>query len=54
MSFWRAAGLNYVRYSQLCAMAVRRGLKPEAQAEAMKRDVTTIKAIKWKDGKAYH
>ena len=43
---------SYVRFSQLCAQAVRSGLKRDLQAEAEKRNAYTIKHIPWKDGKA--
>lgn len=45
-------GFSYVRFSQLCAQAVRSGLKRDLQAEAEKRNAFTIKHIEWKDGKA--
>ena len=31
MSFWRAAGLNYVQYSNIAARAVRAALKKDLQ-----------------------
>lgn len=49
--FWRVAGLNYIQYSRICAQAVRRALKPELKAEAMKRDTSIIKVTPWKEGK---
>ncbi|ESO03305.1 hypothetical protein HELRODRAFT_80278 [Helobdella robusta] len=51
MSGWRQAGLNYIQFSRICARIVRRCLKPEQQAEAMKRDEGLIRAIHWRDGK---
>jgi len=50
--FWRQAGLNYIRFSQIAAQALRKSLKPEFQSEAAKREGTTVKVTKWKDGKA--
>jgi F-type H+-transporting ATPase subunit epsilon len=52
MSAWRQAGLNYINYSSVCARIVRRCLKPEFRAEAMKRDEGFIRPVQWKDGKA--
>ncbi|PAA56364.1 hypothetical protein BOX15_Mlig008002g1, partial [Macrostomum lignano] len=51
MPAWRDAGINYIRYSALCAKVVRHCLKPELQREAMKREGSTVKAFLWKDGK---
>jgi hypothetical protein len=33
MSFWRAAGLNYVQYSNIAARAVRAALKKDLQVK---------------------
>ncbi|XP_046433695.1 protein stunted isoform X1 [Neodiprion pinetum] len=52
MSAWRQAGLNYINYSQIAAKLVRRALKPNFQADALKRDDSTVKFTQWKDGKA--
>jgi len=52
MTFWRAAGLNYVQYSAIAARTVRKALKDGLQADAGKRDVTAIKFVKWENGKA--
>ncbi|GLV32100.1 stunted [Carabus blaptoides fortunei] len=52
MSAWRAAGLNYVNYSNIAARLLRRALKPELRAEAAKREDSFIKFTPWKDGKA--
>ncbi|VVC45333.1 Hypothetical protein CINCED_3A005611 [Cinara cedri] len=51
MSYWRAAGLNYVTYSNIAAKIVRRVLKPELQANAIKRDETHVKFTPWIKGK---
>ncbi|KAK9404853.1 ATP synthase subunit epsilon mitochondrial [Crotalus adamanteus] len=29
VAYWRQAGLSYIRYSQICAKAVRAALKPQ-------------------------
>ncbi|XP_065351172.1 protein stunted-like isoform X1 [Cloeon dipterum] len=52
MTFWRQAGLNYVKYSSIAARVVRQSLKPEHRAEALKREESHIKFTPWKDGKA--
>ena len=51
MSFWRAAGLNYVQYSNIAARVVRQALKGEARDAAVKRDIVSIKFQKWEQGK---
>ncbi|GLH01761.1 Protein stunted [Gryllus bimaculatus] len=51
MSAWRAAGLNYVQYSNIAAKLLRRALKPDLRAEAAKRNETSIRFTPWKDGK---
>ncbi|KAJ2720456.1 hypothetical protein GGI07_004602 [Coemansia sp. Benny D115] len=53
MSFaWRAAGLNYLQYSNIAARALRRVAKPELKAEIAKREGNSIKFAKWDSGKA--
>merc|ERR1712223_402070 len=52
MTFWRAAGLNYIQYSAIAARVVRKALKEQLQADAAKRDITGIKFVKWEGGKA--
>ncbi|KAL3284882.1 hypothetical protein HHI36_019019 [Cryptolaemus montrouzieri] len=51
MSAWRAAGLNYINYSNIAAKILRQALKTDVRAEAAKRDSTTVKITKWVDGK---
>ncbi|EFA01307.2 ATP synthase subunit epsilon, mitochondrial [Tribolium castaneum] len=51
MSAWRAAGLNYINFSNIAARLLRRALKPEFRAEAAKRDESHIRITKWADGK---
>jgi len=51
MTFWRAAGLNYINYSSIAARVVRKALKPEFRAEATKRSEGAVKITPWKDGK---
>jgi len=51
MSFWRAAGLNYVQYSSICAKTVRAAMKPALAEAASKRDLSYIKKVTWAEGK---
>lgn len=51
MSAWRAAGLNYIQYSNIAARLLRRALKPEFRAEAARREESSVKFTPWKDGK---
>nr|XP_018897558.1 PREDICTED: ATP synthase subunit epsilon, mitochondrial-like isoform X1 [Bemisia tabaci] len=51
MTAWRAAGLNYIQYSNIAAKIVRRVLKPEFKADAAKREDSHVKFTAWKDGK---
>jgi len=49
---WRTVGINYIRYSELAAKALRDSLKPHLKIEAQKREGSTIRFTRWKDGKA--
>ncbi|XP_058840315.1 protein stunted-like isoform X1 [Topomyia yanbarensis] len=51
MSAWRAAGLNYINYSNIAARLVRQALKSEHRAQAARRDDSHIKFTKWINGK---
>nr|ALS04133.1 mitochondrial ATP synthase subunit epsilon [Acartia pacifica] len=51
MVFWRAAGLNYVQFSNIAAKCVRNALKKDLQTEANKRALVNIKFQKWEGGK---
>ncbi|XP_073463662.1 ATP synthase subunit epsilon, mitochondrial [Aquarana catesbeiana] len=46
VAYWRQAGLSYIRYSQICAQAVRAALKPQFKAEADKVSATNVRVIK--------
>ncbi|XP_074867764.1 ATP synthase F(1) complex subunit epsilon, mitochondrial [Carettochelys insculpta] len=46
VAYWRQAGLSYIRYSQICAQAVRAALKPQYKTEAERAAVATIKIVK--------
>lgn len=43
---------SYAQYSVIAARALRQALKEPLRVEAVKRDGSQIKIIKWKDGKA--
>ncbi|XP_066156825.1 protein stunted isoform X1 [Euwallacea fornicatus] len=51
MSAWRAAGLNYINYSNIAAKVLRQALKADLRADAAKRNDSHIKVTKWQDGK---
>ncbi|XP_050100088.1 protein stunted-like [Anopheles aquasalis] len=51
MANWRAAGLNYINYSNIAANLLRKALKPELRAQAARREESHIKMTKWKEGK---
>jgi len=48
---WRAVGMSYIQYSAICARMVRRALKPEFQAAALKGEATQARVIKYENGK---
>ncbi|XP_049866504.1 protein stunted-like isoform X2 [Pectinophora gossypiella] len=54
MSAWRQAGLNYINYSTIAAKTLRRALKPELRADAMKRDESHVRITPWANGKPAH
>ncbi|XP_059616260.1 protein stunted-like isoform X2 [Phlebotomus argentipes] len=51
MVAWRQAGLTYINYSNIAARTLRRALKPEFRADAVKRDESHIKFTPWANGK---
>ncbi|CAG8471620.1 10031_t:CDS:2 [Funneliformis caledonium] len=44
---WKAAGISYLKYTQICARAVRNALKDEQRLIAQRRDEQGIKFAKW-------
>ena len=42
---------SYVQYSNIAARVVRKCLKPDLKAEAVKREVVSVKFTKWEGGK---
>ena len=49
--YWRDAGFNYIKYSNICAKVLRKALKVELRAEAEKRGISIIQFVKWKNGR---
>ncbi|KAG1472597.1 hypothetical protein G6F56_001441 [Rhizopus delemar] len=50
MSAWKAAGISYLQYANICARAVRNSLKDEVRAVAVRRDRNNLKVQKWENG----
>ncbi|XP_030279014.1 ATP synthase subunit epsilon, mitochondrial [Pagrus major] len=46
VAYWRQAGLSYIRFSSICASALRAALKPEFKSEAMKAAEASVKVLK--------
>ncbi|KAI8550315.1 hypothetical protein RHMOL_Rhmol06G0095700 [Rhododendron molle] len=49
--FWRAAGMTYITYSNICANLVRNCLKEPHKSEALNREKVHFSVAKWVDGK---
>ncbi|CAD5193157.1 unnamed protein product [Musa acuminata subsp. malaccensis] len=49
--FWRAAGMTYITYSNICASLVRGCLKEPYRSEAVSREKVHFIVSKWADGK---
>jgi F-type H+-transporting ATPase subunit epsilon len=49
--FWRAAGMTYIGYSNICAALVRNCLKEPFKSEAASREKVHFSVSKWADGK---
>ena len=50
-SYWRVAGMSYLKYSNLCADMVRASLKEPQRTQAKLREAVYYRAAVWKDGK---
>lgn len=50
-SYWRVAGMTYLKYSNLCADMVRASLKDPLRAKAKTREAVYFRAALWEDGK---
>lgn len=42
---------SYLTFSSICARLVRRCLKPDLRVEALKREESLMKTVKWEGGK---
>ncbi|KAI9291465.1 hypothetical protein K502DRAFT_321168 [Neoconidiobolus thromboides FSU 785] len=49
---WRSANITYLKYSQICAQAVRNSLKKELREVVAIRNEQGIKFAKWQNGKS--
>ncbi|KAH0458477.1 hypothetical protein IEQ34_013792 [Dendrobium chrysotoxum] len=49
--FWRAAGMTYITYSNICASLVRGCLKEPYKSEAASREKVHFAVSKWANGK---
>ncbi|XP_053705101.1 ATP synthase subunit epsilon, mitochondrial [Synchiropus splendidus] len=52
VAYWRQAGLSYIRFSAICASAVRAALKPQVKSEAIKAAEASVKVLKPKSSAA--
>ena len=50
-SYWRVAGMTYLKYSNLCADMVRASLKDGLRAKAKTREAIYYRAALWENGK---
>lgn len=50
-SYWRVAGMTYLKYSNLCADMVRASLKDPLRTTAKTREAVYFRASTWEDGK---
>ncbi|KAJ9053989.1 hypothetical protein DSO57_1019168 [Entomophthora muscae] len=48
---WRSSGISYLKYSQICAQAVRNALKADLKSSAQIRVEQGIKFANWSEGK---
>ncbi|CAL1278491.1 unnamed protein product [Larinioides sclopetarius] len=49
MTYWRQAGLSYLKFSAICAQHVRAAIKKEFKMDLSQR--LPIKQTLWKEGK---
>ena len=50
--FYRAAGMSYLRYANICADMLRGVLKEPFKTKALQRQVVSYRSSTWADGKA--
>ncbi|XP_054465786.1 ATP synthase subunit epsilon, mitochondrial [Anoplopoma fimbria] len=46
VAYWRQAGVSYIRFSSLCANALRAAMKPQFQSVALKAAEANVKVHK--------
>lgn len=51
VQYWRAAGVSYLRYSNLCADALRSALKKDAMKKATPKAPFSMTKSTWEAGK---
>ncbi|KAF3579621.1 hypothetical protein DY000_02028736 [Brassica cretica] len=51
--FWRAVGMTYITYSNICANRVRNCLKEPFKAESMSSEKVHFSLSRWADGKPH-
>lgn len=49
--FYRAAGMSYLRYANICADLMRAVLKEPFKAKAEQRSLISFRSALWHDGK---
>ncbi|KAF3778144.1 ATP synthase subunit epsilon [Nymphaea thermarum] len=49
--FWRAAGMTYITYSNICASLLRGCLKEPYRSEVLSREKVHFSVSKWVEGK---
>jgi F-type H+-transporting ATPase subunit epsilon len=50
-SYWRVAGMSYLKYSNLCATMVRDALKEPLKETAKAREMVYFKEVGYESGK---
>ncbi|KAI8884514.1 hypothetical protein K501DRAFT_79656 [Backusella circina FSU 941] len=50
MSAWKAAGITYLQYANICARAVRNSLKDDVRTVALRREQNNVRFSKWENG----
>ncbi|KAF7721467.1 hypothetical protein EC973_004646 [Apophysomyces ossiformis] len=50
MSAWKAAGISYLQYANICARAVRNVLKEDLRGPAQRLNQNNLKFSKWEKG----
>ncbi|PON59973.1 ATPase, F1 complex, epsilon subunit, mitochondrial [Trema orientale] len=48
--FWRAAGMTYITYSNICANLVRNCLKEPHRSQSLNRETVHFAVSKWAAG----